>query len=554
MKKAFSILITLILVQALLLPAAATAGIESISLSTYQAGSTPSYQITYRLTGNDLIQAPGDYISVIFPTGTALPASIPPSEVQINTLMARDVRVFQDQARIDILVPADISSGQIMDIMIKQGAGIKNPPSPGRNVISVMNPKSLSLSQFIYNISAGSVSQPEVFVSPAFSGASARYNMKFYPGSQGDLTGGADTITISFPAGTQIPQVIDSSSITVNGYPAQNGSVVKSGLSLTFGLPVQVSVPGLSQVIIDISKSAGILNGPAGSYSLGLSTSRETMVSLSETYTISGGSVSSPRVVVTPPAPGSAAEYEISFNVSANGDLNGGTDTISITFPQAISLPSTMPRSAITVNGTSLNGGVVSLTGKRMTFTVPYNVSVEAEGAVTVKISPQANIKNPLTPGNNYILLAATSKDSVSTASLPYAITDSEIKIETRKTISLVIDSKTAFIDAKPVLLDVPATILNGRTLVPIRFVSESLGATVKWNQDTQEVTVALDGKNIVLTVDSDTAWVDGNRVNLDTSPVIKDGRTLVPIRFLAENFGGGVAWDSETRTVTISK
>jgi len=415
-----------------------------------------------------------------------------------------------------------------------------------------MNPKSLALSQFIYNITGGSVSQPEVFVSPAYSGVNARYYIRFYPGPQGNLTGGVDTITISFPAGTRIPQVIDSSSITVNGYPAKAGSVIKSGLSVTFGLPEQVNLAGLGQAIIDIAKSAGIENGPMGSYSLGLSTSRETMVSLSEAYTISGGSVSSPRVIVTPQSPGSTAEYEISFNVSSNGFLKGGDDTISIIFPQEISLSSTMPRNSITVNGKSLDGGVVSLSGKRLTFTVPYDVSVMAGGSVNVKISPEANIKNPPIPGINYTLQVSTSKDSVGTISQPYVITGFEI--ENKKTISLVIDSKTAFIDGKPVLLDVPATILNGRTLVPIRFVSEALGARVTWDQDTQEVTVTLDGKTIILTVDSETAWVNGSRKKLDTNPLIRDGRTLVPIRFLAENFGGDVAWDSETSTVTINK
>jgi len=175
-----------------------------------------------------------------------------------------------------------------------------------------------------------------------------------------------------------------------------------------------------------------------------------------------------------------------------------------------------------------------------------------AGGSVNVKISPEANIKNPPIPGINYTLQVSTSKDSVGTISQPYVITGFEI--ENKKTISLVIDSKTAFIDGKPVLLDVPATILNGRTLVPIRFVSEALGARVTWDQDTQEVTVTLDGKTIILTVDSETAWVNGSRKKLDTNPLIRDGRTLVPIRFLAENFGGDVAWDSETSTVTINK
>lgn len=429
--------------------------------------------------------------------------------------------------------------------MIKPEAGIKNPPKAGQYAIGLLTSRSLSTSYSFYNISASSVSQAQVLVSPAIAGVNAKYNINFLSGPQGGLTGGQDSITVSFPTDTFIPQFINATSITVNGYPAPNGTVVKSGSSITFKLPQQVTVNALNQVNITISESAGILNGQSGTYTLDLRTSKEPLSIQSKTYIIEEGSISVPKVQVNPPVPGVTAEYIISFNVSAFGFLTGGTDTISINFPHEITIPSTISRNAITINGWPLDTGTVTLSGKTLTFKVPSNASVESGGTVVVNIKTNSGIKNPVQSGF-YKLSISTSKDNKNVLSDNYTIE--------KKTIVLVINSKTAFIDNQPVLLDVPALILNGRTLVPIRFVAESLGAEVGWNSNTREVTVKLDGKIIKLTIDSNIAMVDGIPQILDTMPIIKDSRTLVPIRFLAENFGSAVTWNSSTQTVSIEK
>nr|AIA86098.1 Cu_amine_oxidN1 [uncultured Thermosediminibacter sp.] len=62
----------------------------------------------------------------------------------------------------------------------------------------------------------------------------------------------------------------------------------------------------------------------------------------------------------------------------------------------------------------------------------------------------------------------------------------------------------------------------------------------------------AADGKVITVTVDSKTAAADGKSVTLDTAPVIENGRTLVPVRFLAESLGAQVGWDNASQTVVI--
>lgn len=96
--------------------------------------------------------------------------------------------------------------------------------------------------------------------------------------------------------------------------------------------------------------------------------------------------------------------------------------------------------------------------------------------------------------------------------------------------------------------------IRDGRTMVPIRLVSEALGADVDWDQATRQVTLSRAGVTIVMTVDSKTAYVDGKAMEMDVAPYIVGGRTLIPARYVAEFFGQKVEWDSTTRTVSITE
>lgn len=96
--------------------------------------------------------------------------------------------------------------------------------------------------------------------------------------------------------------------------------------------------------------------------------------------------------------------------------------------------------------------------------------------------------------------------------------------------------------------------IKDGRTMVPIRAVSEALGADVGWDAAARQVTLVRAGVTIVMTVGSETAYVNGEAVEMDVAPYIKDGRTLIPARYVAEFFGQKVDWDGETYTVSITE
>ena len=120
--------------------------------------------------------------------------------------------------------------------------------------------------------------------------------------------------------------------------------------------------------------------------------------------------------------------------------------------------------------------------------------------------------------------------------------------------IELWIGKKKAKMNGKDYLLDAPPFIENGRTLVPIRFIAESFGAKVDWIGETKTVIINLESKkiSIVLQIGSKIAIVNGERITLDVAPKIVNGRTFVPLRFVAETFGAEVLWNGSERKITI--
>lgn len=117
--------------------------------------------------------------------------------------------------------------------------------------------------------------------------------------------------------------------------------------------------------------------------------------------------------------------------------------------------------------------------------------------------------------------------------------------------ISITPGENIATVDGEEVILDVPAKIINDRTMVPIRFVAESMGFFVDWDPENRTVIIG-ENSEILLPIGSTTATVDGAEVELDSPAIIEDSRTLVPIRFVSENLGAEVLWDEEERVASV--
>ncbi|PYE51275.1 N-acetylmuramoyl-L-alanine amidase [Paenibacillus barcinonensis] len=93
---------------------------------------------------------------------------------------------------------------------------------------------------------------------------------------------------------------------------------------------------------------------------------------------------------------------------------------------------------------------------------------------------------------------------------------------------------------------------INNKVMVPIRVVSESLGYSVDWKQQSQTVTISKDNTAMQMIVGQKTATVNGSNVDLDAPPLVKNGTTLVPLRFIGEQMGLKVGWNNTTKTVTL--
>ena len=106
------------------------------------------------------------------------------------------------------------------------------------------------------------------------------------------------------------------------------------------------------------------------------------------------------------------------------------------------------------------------------------------------------------------------------------------------------------FFNGKKLNLDVPARIEDNRTLVPVRGVIEQLGAKVEYDANTKKI--SINHGEIVLTVGSKTAIVNGKEVILDVPPKVIDNRTLVPLRFISENIDCNVHWGAKSKIVSI--
>lgn len=125
--------------------------------------------------------------------------------------------------------------------------------------------------------------------------------------------------------------------------------------------------------------------------------------------------------------------------------------------------------------------------------------------------------------------------------------------------IKLQIGNTTIFINNKEARLDAAPFIdkVSGRTLVPIRAIVEAIDGQIGWEASTQKVTIQKDALTMELWIGKEMAMVNGNEVKIDPekplSPVIVNGRTFLPLRFVAENLGFKVDWNGATQTIILT-
>ena len=119
--------------------------------------------------------------------------------------------------------------------------------------------------------------------------------------------------------------------------------------------------------------------------------------------------------------------------------------------------------------------------------------------------------------------------------------------------VKMTIGEAVGYVDGEAKELDAAPIIRGNRTMLPVRFVAESLGATVEWDGVTSTATITSSTVEIKITIGAEYAVVNNEAVKLDVPAFIENDRTYMPVRFVAETLGATVAWDGATSTATIT-
>ena len=158
-------------------------------------------------------------------------------------------------------------------------------------------------------------------------------------------------------------------------------------------------------------------------------------------------------------------------------------------------------------------------------------------------ITPTASIQPTLTPGATASIQPTATPDATSG---PVSTDASTIIGEVVQ--RFYIDKPFYFVNDKKLSMDVSPIIRNGRTFLPVRYVAESLGALVEWSEPEKKITVILGDTKVEMLLNTDLALVNGETKLIDVPPFIESGRTLVPFRFLSESLGCEVEWDDDLK------
>ncbi len=227
------------------------------------------------------------------------------------------------------------------------------------------------------------------------------------------------------------------------------------------------------------------------------------------------------------------------------------------------------PSCKVKVTPDSLSFGKI-LRGKShyLTFKIEFEADSEQSGTITpseqwIEVSPRSFKTMGKAVSGTVTIKASTLPQGESFEGEIVIKTKDGLCGETRVKVTVATDydivlkltvgNNVAFINSDKVELDVPPMIIAGRTLVPIRFISESFGCKVEWEAQTGKITISRNDFSIVLFRDKREAIVNGEPKQLDVAASIIQGRTLVPVRFISEGFGANVEWDAATRGITVT-
>lgn len=521
-----------------------------VVVSPNQAGVIGQYTVGFTTSSRGALAAAEDYIYIKFPSTTTLPSANTVSYVTVNGLNASEVSVGRSENRLAIRIPRElnIAGDSYVNVVIKGEAQVHNPGTAGdyRLEISTTSDQSYTKSND-YTILGEAISSPVVYLSSYKTGDYPNLEMGFRLSSAGELIGAEDTITVEFPEEFELPSSINAEDITVNNQVVPEASINNQILKLT--LPTELNLESRDSVKIVISSISRIRNPQEkGSYYITFLTSKDPRPVNSRTITIGDNTsetTQKPMIELTNYQAGHSARYLIAlFNDLSV--LEGG-DTIEVNFPADTVIPRSISAQLVKLNGFPVEG--IEVNNNKVTVTIPDDFNIGYQDKIILAIDESVGIKNPGTSGTYNLSI---NLDGVkSQESMAYEITGSQ---KTSRKVVFRVGSTLAESNSQLINLQAAPTIIQSYTVVPLRNLGDALGATTSFDAASRVINVQYNGKTIVFVVGSKMAKVGDDWVPIDIAPTIINGRTMIPVRFVSQSFGAVVQWNDATSEITITQ
>ena len=502
--------------------------VKNVVLNALYSGTETKneFNITFTTGTAGELTSGVDYVKVYFGNAFELPETANEGIVFINNIPVNNVSI--DVYSVVATVPLNIEPNSEVKVKIPVDFGIRNPDEVGDYVLKVSTSKETAEKE---SNALTIVLLPVVEFTVAPSS----------PDGENGIYKSKPNVQLSMSNGGEVYFKMDDGEFLL--YSGQN-IVMQEGEHKIFayavdGMGNKGDVQEISFKVDNTSPTVSFDQGSGNIY-------------VNNTHTVLSGKVSEPcalqinGIAVTV---GSDLSFSVELDVTDN-------------FPLAVYAKDIAGNSVSIVRTVYLDKEVPVITmlfpGREQYSTADETVQIRLklneEGAVTLNGKEMDfggsvfNMTVSLYNGeNNFYITAADLAGNKTTKNITISRINEII-------ITLHIGSDIAYVGSEMKTLDAAPIIQNNRTLVPLRFIMETFGADVTWNGDLQIVIITHKMHTIQLQIGSSLAWIDGSDVKtLEAPPIIQNGRTLVPLRFIMETFGATVDWEKETKTITIT-
>jgi hypothetical protein len=506
-------------------------GVPAVALSDRGVGAASTYTVTFATGTGGRLEAGVDRISVQFPERTMIPTVVLAGTVTVNGTPVQADPVVGGSAVV-IVTPVSVVSGGQVSVVFGTGAGLHNPSAGGSMTLKVSTTREVAWVESL-PVVITEVPVVQALIEPAVPDGQhqwyqTRPSVTFQATSSSDaspfiyfqLDGGVSTRwmgqAVAIPDGTH---VLAYYALDHQGQQSQQNVLTVAVDTVPPLLVVTApqdgaTVAGADEVAVRGTTDPGAsvtVNGTAAE------------VDVAGGFAVTAGVDGQSQLLVEAIDPaGNIARSTLTLTVDAT------PPSLSITAPSPFQSVYTMP---LVVDGTTEAGASVTVNGNAAV--------VQADGRFSASIAQ-------LVEGSNLITIVA--RDAVGNA-VTKALS---VTYSSNRLIRMKIGSTTAMAGSDTLTLAVAPVIKSGTTFVPLRFVSEAFGASVQWDTIFQLIDISLGGRTIRLQINNKTAVVSGKNVALNLAPFLQAGTTMVPIRFVSEVLGARVVWDGTTKTVSI--